>query len=203
MLTNRLLRVLPPLLALALVAGACDQAAEILPGGEEPAVREASFQLGGSRAVDPHQRPDSDQKAADEAQKVVTLINNFYSAAFLDPEKWQGGQHPDLAGLFTAEAQPGLAANLNNLALSDLSDRIERVEPREQNLVGVTFYVDDDGSLPLGVASVAFAAVGKPSNGGEDVQIDHAAHYWLQRDGESYKISAFSTALIADEGDAR
>lgn len=199
---NRPLRILPLALALLLVLSACDQAAELIPGVDEPEVHEADFQLGGARSVDPHERPDSDQKARDEAPKIVALINSFYSAAFLDPDKWQAGQHPDLAGLFTAEAQPGLAANLNSLAMADLAERIDSIAPQEQNLAGVTFYVDDDGALPIGVATVAFAATAQPSGGGDEVQIRHAAHYWLQREGDAYKISAFSTALTADDGAA-
>ena len=201
MTTNRLGRALPLLIAFALLMGACEQAQDIVPGAEEekPKVAEAAFHLGEVRAIDPQDRGDSGQKATDEAGKVVALMNSFYSAAFLDPAKWQGGQHPDLAGLFTAEAQAGLQANLGNLAMSDLSDKIESVESQKQNLDKVTFFVDGDGSLPIGVASVTFDALGHPSGDGEDVLITHQANYWLQREGDGYKISAFDAALHARE----
>jgi hypothetical protein len=199
--SNRPLRLLPLLLAFALLAGACEQAQDILPGDQDtkPEVAEAAFQLGEVRAIDPQSRGDSGAKANVEAAKITTLVNNFYSAAFLDPAKWQGGQHPDLAPLFTAEAQPGQAANLTHLAMSDLSDKIEHVEPVKQNLDKVTFFVEPDGSLPIGVASVTFEALGTPTGDGEDVAIAHQAHFWLQREGEDYKISAFTTALAAAE----
>jgi hypothetical protein len=181
--------------------GACDKVKQVVPGGkDEPKVTEAAFQLGEVRAIDAQNRADSGAKATAEAAKVTALINSFYSSAFLDPAKWQGGKHPDLAALFTAEAQPGLAANLGNLAMSDLSDKIKSVESKRQTLDTVTFYVDDDGSLPIGVASVIFEAVGKPSGKGKDVNIKHQAHYWLQRDGDGYKISAFQDALQVLEG---
>jgi hypothetical protein len=200
--SNRLLRALPLLLAFALLLGACEQAKDIVPGDKEeekPKAAEAAFQMGEVRAIDPQSRGDSGAKAAVEAAKITTLMNNFYSAAFLDPAKWQGGQHPDLAPLFTAEAQPGQAANLGNLAMSDLSDKIESVTSNVQNIDRLTFFVDTDGSLPLGLASVSFEAVGKPTDGGEDVVIRHAASFWLQREGEDYKISAFTTSLNAAE----
>lgn len=201
MASNRLLRLAPLLLAFTLATGACEQAKDLVPGqiDEEPQAAEAAFQLGEVRAIDPQSRGDSGAKAAVEAAKITTLVNNFYSAAFLDPAKWQGGQHPDLAGLFTAEAQPGLAANLTHLAMSDLSDKIASVETRKQSIDKVTFFVEPDGSLPIGVASVSFEALGKPTGDGEDVIIAHFAHYWLQREGEDYKISAFTTALGAAE----
>ena len=185
---------------MVLVLGACDKVKEAVPGAKKPKVTEAAFQLGEVRAIDAQNRGDSGAKATAEAAKITTLINNFYSSAFLDPAKWQGGKHPDLAALFTAEAQPGLAANLGNLAMSDLSDKIESVESKRQTLDTVTFYVDDDGNLPIGVASVIFEGVGKPSGDGKDVNIKHQAHYWLQRDGDSYKISAFQDALQVLEG---
>jgi len=200
--SNRLLRALPLLLAFALLTGACEQAKDIAPGEKEeekPKAAEAAFQMGEVRAIDPQSRGDSGAKATAEAAKITTLMNNLYSAAFLDPAKWQGGQHPDLAPLFTAEAQPGQAANLGNLAMSDLSDKIESVEVRKQSVDKVTFFVEPDGSLPIGVASVSFEALGKPTGDGKDVLITHQAGYWLQREGEDYKISAFTTNLNAAE----
>jgi hypothetical protein len=199
--SNRLLRALPLLLAFTLLLSACEQARDIIPGEnqEQPRAAEAAFQMGEVRTIDPQNRGDSGAKAAVEAAKITTLMNNFYSAAFLDPAKWQGGQHPDLAPLFTAEAQPGQAANLGNLAMSDLSDKIESVTSSVQNIDRLTFFVDTDGSLPLGLASVSFEAVGKPTADGEDVVIRHAASFWLQREGEDYKISAFTTSLNAAE----
>lgn len=181
--------------------GACDEVKQAIPGvDEEPKVSEADFQLGEVKAVDPQNRGDSGAKASAEAPKVAALMNTFYSSAFLDPAKWQGGTHPDLAALFTAEAQPGLAANLGNLSMSDLSDKIESVESKRQTVDILTFYVDDEGNLPMGVATVIFEAVGKPSGSGEDVNIKHQANYWLQREGDAYKISAFRDVLQVLEG---
>lgn len=204
MVINRRIRLLPALLATVVVLGACDRAAEILPGVEqEPPVREADFQLGEVRAVDPQARPDSGDKASVEAPKIAALMNSYYSAAFLDPAKWQGGQHPELAALFTAEARPGLAANLGKLALADLSQQIERVVPQKQSVDKVTFFVEDDGSLPIGVATVSFEGIAEPSGEGPDVPIAHGAHYWLQREGEGYLISAFEAVLIAAQEPAQ
>jgi hypothetical protein len=183
-----------------LVLGACEQAREIIPGAEEePEVPEAAFQLGEVLAIDPQSRPDSPQKANEAAAKVVELINSFYTSAFFDPALWQGGAHPDLAALFTAEAQPGLQANLGSLAMAELSDQVESVESTSQQVHKVTFFVEDDGSLPIGVATVTFDGVAKPAGGGDDAAVKHAAHFWLQREGDSYRISAFESAVVAAE----
>ena len=189
------------LLACALLLGACDRAAEVLPGtqkGEEPEVSEAAFQVGEVRVVDPQDRPDSAQKAQAEAPKVAALMNSLYSSAFLDPAKWQGGTHPDLPANFTGEAQAGVGPNLGNLALADLADQLESVQSSKQSVDRITFFVEDDGSLPIGLASVTFEAVGHPKDG-DDVAITHAANYWLQREGDTYKISAFDAGISAVE----
>lgn len=193
---KRLLRLIPALLAAVLVLGACDKAAEVLPGKQKAEVQQAGFKVGSVRVVDPRDRPDSGQKVEDQIPKVTELMNSFYNAAFLDPGKWQGGSHPDLAPLFTAEAQPGVNDNLNNLAISDLADKIESIEAQNQSMDQITFFVDEDGSLPIGLVSVTFEALGKPFEG-KNVGIRHQANYWLQPDGDSYKISAFATALTA------
>ncbi len=196
---NRLLRLLPLLVIVGLLLGACDKVKEVVPDAikPEPKLAAANFHLGTVTAVDPQNRSDSAQKANEEAAKVLALMNAFYSAAFLDPAKWEGGQHPDLAPLFTAEAQPGVAANLTSLAMSDLSDKIESVESGVQNVDRLTMFVDEDGSLPVGLASVSFEAVAQPEDGGDEVTIRHAASYWLQRDGDGYRISAFTADLKA------
>ncbi len=194
----RRLRALTLLLVLALVLGACQRDEDTKPKEQKA---KAALQLGEVRSVDPQDRPDSGQKAQDEAPKVVALINTFYSAAFLDPAKWQGGRHPELAGLFTAEAQPSVGPNLVNLAMSDLSDKIERVDATAQRIDRLTFFVENDGSLPFGVVSVTFEGVGQ-TGGGDDVQIKHNAQFWLQRDGDAYKISAYSSVVNATQAPA-
>jgi len=192
-----------------LILGACGGGPESVSPPSPPAepevaeVAEAAFQTGVVHLVDPLERPDSGEKAHAEVPRVIALLNSFYSSAFLDPAKWQGGLHPDLAPLFTAEAQPGAAGNLTNLAMSDLSDRIESVEPLRQTLDKVTFLVAEDGSVPIGVASVTFEATGKPAGDGPDVTITHTGHYWLQREGDEYKISAFEVSMNAAEGPDR
>lgn len=196
----------PILLALLmLLPGACSQdngpaGADPEPSPEPPKVSEAAFELGEVRAFDAQERPESAQKAHDEAVNIVGLINSFYNAAFLNPEQWQSGAHPDLAGLFTAEAQGSMGANLPHLAMAELSDQVELVEPTLQRMDRTAFFVDDDGSLPLGLVSVTFEATGKVAGGEADVQIRHQAHYWLQREGETYKISAYNTLINAGEG---
>jgi hypothetical protein len=197
---NRLSRSLPLLLAFALVLGACERVREAVPGGDDggggPKISEANFQLGEVRAVDPLERPDSGQKAQDSAGRVLALVNRYYAVSFLDPTRWVNGQHPELNDLFTAESRPSIGPNINHLAISDLWDKIESVEPVTQRLGKVSFDVEPDGSLPIGIATVTFEGKGKAVDG-DDVTIKHDAVFYLQREGEDYRISAFTTSLTA------
>jgi hypothetical protein len=187
---------------MSLMLGACDRVREVVPGGDDggsgPKISEANFQLGEVRAVDPMERPDSGQKAQDSAARVLTLVNRYYTVAFLDPTRWVNGTHPELAGLFTGEAQPSIGPNIGHLAISDLWDKIESVEPVTQRLGKVSFDVEPDGSLPIGIATVTFEGSGT-SFEGDDVTIKHDAVFYLQREGEDYKISAYTTSLSAEE----
>lgn len=187
------------LAALLLISGAC--------GREEPGKRpsrpkpaaKASFVSAEVRGLNPADKPEAGAKAAEEAPKVIALLNSFYDAAFIKPDKWQRGTHPELASFFTAEAQPHVGPNLEALALADLAPRLRAVDPRTQQAPRMTFLVEDDLSTPAGVVTVVFEGRGtavKKSDG--PVAIIHNASYWLLKEGDSYKISAFTAELKAD-----
>jgi hypothetical protein len=164
---------------------------------QPPQAGEADFKVE-ARAVDPKDRPDAGQKATDAGTKVAKLLNDYYTIAFLDPDKWEKGTHPDLKSLFTTDAQGQVGANLGGLALADIAPQLESVTGTKQE-AKVSFSVDDDGSLPVGVATVTFEATGTPSKGKDGpVSISHNATFWLALDGDSYKISAYTTELKAD-----
>lgn len=185
---------------MTLLLGGCDQVREAVPGGDDggPTINEGDFELGEVRAVDPLERPDSGQKAQDSANRALALVNRYYTVAFLDPTRWVNGTHPELASLFTAEAQPSIGPNLTHLAMSELWDQIESVEPVSQRLSKISFLVEPDGSLPLGIAYANFEGEGT-SFEGDDVTIVHDAVFYLQREGEDYKIYAYTTRLNAEE----
>lgn len=175
-------------------------------GDEEAARRKleqtpptANFKLGEVRGVDAQDRPEAAQRASEEAGKIVSMLNAYYDAAFVDPSKWQAGAHPDLASVFAAEIHPQLGPHLGALALADLAPRISKLKPTKQEAPRVTFLMETDLSAPHAIVTSLFEATGTATKKSESpVAIAHTATLWLIREGDVYKIIGFKTHLVAD-----
>ena len=184
-------------LAAALALSACK--VELPRPGGRAAPDRADVKILQTQAVDPKDRPEASQRATEAGPMVQKLMNDFYTAAFVDPDAWGEGTHDPIKGLFTPEAQAQLAPNLGGLALADLAPRIRRVFPTRQEAPKLTFMADDDLSLPIGLVNVVFEADAEAKDRNDDpVKIVHHAIFWLAREGDSYKIAAFQAALKAD-----
>jgi hypothetical protein len=188
------------LIAGALLLPACDRVDTPKVGKEdERPAGKADFKILETRAVDPQDRPEAAQKAAEAGPLVQKLLNDFYTGAFIDPNAWGDGTHEPIKALFTGEAQAHVGPNLGGLALSDLAPRISRVFPTKQEAPKLTFTAESDLSLPQGVVSVVFEADAEAKDRQDGpVKILHSANFWLVREGDGYKISAFEAALKAD-----
>jgi len=195
--------------ALALFAGACTSGEQ--PSSEEEAgqqqegegeqsqeedPRAASFAMGEIRAIDSRDRPESGPKATEHDDKVRALVNGYYTVAFLDPAKWAEGTHPELANFFTEEAKGHVGPRLSVLALADLSDDLTSVRPEKQLIDRLNYYFDEDLNNPIGMVTTTFEATGTPSaEGAEPVKIVHHATFWLQKEGDNFRISAFDANI--------
>ncbi|HEX2258641.1 MAG TPA: hypothetical protein VHJ40_02730 [Actinomycetota bacterium] len=183
---------------MALLLSAC-RVEEPSRVGKEPAPDRADFKILETRAVDSQDRPEAGQRATEAGPAVQKLLNDFYTGAFIDPDQWGDGTHESIKGLFTGEAQGHVGPNLGGLALADLAPRIDRVYPTKQEAAKLTFMAEDDLSLPIGLVNVVFEAEAEAKEGEDSpVKIIHHAIFWLAREGDAYKISAFQAALSAD-----
>ena len=204
-----------PLLALLsvllLVAGGCGRGGNGAPGPAEPQGGEeedqgppaADFQLGDVRLIDSADRPESPSVADSRIPKVVELVNNYYNNAFLDPGKWGDGAHPELANLFTEEAKPNVAPRIGILALGDVSRALTEVTPDKQQIDRLTLYFDTDINQPLGAVTTSFEATATPTDeGGGPVKIVHTGTFWLQPEGDGFRISAFDANINIGQGAA-
>lgn len=197
-------------LTLLLTAGGCTSGKKSPPKGgttppggspAPPPEPQANFTAGEVTAVDVLDRGEANERAIQEAGNVVKLLNAYYDIAFVKPTKWGGGQHPELAGLFTTEAQAGLAPNLGALALTDLAPKIERMEPQVQDSGRITVQVEEDLSVPIAIVGVAFEGTAT-TVAKEDgpLKVLHNATFWLAKEGEGFKIAAYVADLKADTG---
>lgn len=169
-------------------------------GGGEPEEVSADFELVELVTVDPLESPEGVEKVEGEGPKVIALLNRLYDIAFLDPQLWEEGEHPEMAELFTEKGQTRLVSNqdLDALALEDLAPQLERVVPTKQEVTKLTFFVGDNLTTPIGLATVVFEATGTPADDDlEPVTIAHSAQYWVTYD-DGYKISAFYAVLGVD-----
>jgi hypothetical protein len=185
----------------ALLLSACNGGVDLpkIRKQEEKPPARADFKILETRAVDSQDRPEAAQKAAEAGPLVQKLLNDFYMGAFIDPNAWGDGAHESIKALFTGEAQPHVAPNLGGLALADLAPRISRVNPTKQEAGKLTLMAEGDLSLPVGLVNVIFEADAEAKEGKDSpVRIIHQAIFWLVREGDSYRISAFEAALQAD-----
>lgn len=151
------------------------------------------------KAVSGNDAPQASQRATEELPKVLSTLNSFYTAAFVDPKKWSAGTHPELVGLFSAEAQPSLTANLGAMAWAELAPKIKTFKADKQQLTKVSFFIENDLSAPGAIATVSFEGVGTTKVKAQGpVKLVHNATFWLSRDGDTYKISGYSAELKAD-----
>lgn len=164
-----------------------------------PAVLNASLAQGEVKVVSGNDSPQANQRATEELPRVISTLNSYYTIAFVDPKKWSGGTHPELARLFTAEAQPSLSANLGAIALGDVAPKIKAFKPTKQQATKISIFIENDLTAPVAIVSIAFEGEGKATaKAGGKVKVLHNATFWLVREGDVYKISAYSTELKAD-----
>ena len=199
-------------LALALIAGACggeerEGGQNEAPGEEQPEEEKgpptANFGVGEVRVIDSQDRPEAGNKAGEKVDKVKELFNNYYNSAFIDPAKWGDGAHPELANLFTEEAKPQVGGRLGVLALGDASKSVARVEPSKQQIDKLTLYFDADPNVALGLATTSFEATATPAQeGAEPVKIVHTGTFWLQPEGDGFRIAAFNADINLQQGGA-
>lgn len=189
------------LLLLATLMLSCDGDEQRAARKKEDTVPKVAFKVGEIRGIDAQDRPEAGARAQEEAARVVTLLNSYYAVAFVDPQKWQGGAHPELAALFTPEVHGQLGPQLGALALGDLAPKISKLKPSKQEAPKLTFLIEADLSAPHAVVTTIFEATATAKQKAESpVKVVHTATLYLIREGDAYKIIGFKTNLVADTG---
>lgn len=176
-----------------------------IPGFRKPEPPpNAAFTAADVRAADAGDRPEASQKAADTGSRVITAMNDMYTAAFLRPDSWPGkeGKTPpadNVAQYFAQDARAAAVRDIGALALAELGPKFKRVEPSKQELPRVSFLVEEDLSLPFAIVTVAFEAKGETKEKADGpVLIVHNASYLLALEADAYRILAYSVELKAD-----
>ena len=133
------------------------------PSPTKPAEFRADFHAERIAAVDAQDRPSSNDVANDAAKKVLDLINAYYNAAYLEPGRWLGGSHPDLAGMFTDDAKPSVGTNLQVLALGHVAPLLTRVVPNVQRAAMIRVLIEPNQSASYAAVYTHFDGTGQPA----------------------------------------
>jgi hypothetical protein len=125
-------------------------------------------------AVDAQNRPASNNVATDAAKKVIDLINAYYNSAYLEPGRWAGGSHPDLAGMFADDAKASVGPNLQVLALGSVAPLLTRVVPNVQRAAMIRVLIEPNQSASYAAVYTHFDGTGQPAaSGAQPVHIIH------------------------------
>lgn len=190
-------------LSLLLGAAACsrdDGTPE--PGDPSPsaaAVGPVAFKATSVTALDAGDRPQANDKATQVAAQVVELLNSYYTIAFTDPAKWGGGTHNELPALFREDVRAQVPAQLQGLALGDLSPRLTSVAPGKAEVSVKVLVTGDDLATPAVHVVTAFegSAEAKSDDDGP-VKVTHSLNALLTPGGGGFQIAGGHAELRAD-----
>lgn len=144
------------------------------PSPTKPAEFHADFHPDSVAAVDAQNRPSSNDVAIAASKKVISLINAYYNAAFIEPGRWLGGRHPDLPAMFSDDARSSVAGNLQILALGNVASQLARVVPNAQQAAQIRVLVEPNQSASYAAVSTHFDGTGETAaSGGQPVHIIH------------------------------
>jgi hypothetical protein len=166
--------------------------------GEEP-VPEFAFEMRRTSAfeVTPEHHRQLDSAAADVAADIDEQIDLLYTAAFLDPNNWKGGDYGDAWAVFDERAAAAAQEQAEVLTLgASAGDTYQKVAPDASKLT-VKVLFDAEGNPASAVAIVRFRALATAKGGAPATAIISEGQYILQDTDDGWRIVSFDV----DRGD--
>lgn len=155
-----------------------------------PGVAQVKFVASAKGASDAQSLPPKSAVNA-EADKVVSMLTDWYEQAFVDTTKFGNGTFPDIAKNFTSAARTKFAQDLNSLTIGEARTEVKRVEPSTQ-IVNLTVYFSK-GKPTYAIAAVHFVAdATMKRSGSPPLKIDQAVTYDFQKTGQGWVVSYYS-----------
>ena len=113
------------------------------------------------------------------ARGVGATLNAMYSAAFVDPGKWEGGEFPEVLEAFGGQAATVAQEDLPDLTLGPASSDVDFVKP-DRSLLDVQFLLGRTKQPFAAVATTTFRATGQLADG-RRLLITHRGRYIMRR----------------------
>ena len=156
-------------------------------GGGEGSGPVFSFDLRSVTGVAVTGRAEGDELAG-RAAGVRATVDALYTAAFVDPAKWEGGRFPQVLAAFAGSAAARARGDLDDLTLGSTSGLVRSVDPEPGGLA-IRFLLDDGRPLAA-VARTSFTATAALREGGT-LRIVHRGRYLLRPEGGRWTIVGY------------
>ena len=128
-------------------------------------------------------------QAAEVGEEVTPVLDELYTAAFLDPGNWRDGDYEQVWGFFTDDARPAAEAAVETLTLgATAGDVYETVQP-DKSTLSYTVLFDPESSPDSLVVRVSFSALGERTDG-TYTQIVSVGQLFMDDLG-GWKVTAF------------
>jgi hypothetical protein len=123
--------------------------------------------------------------------QIVTLLNDWYQRAFVDPKQYGDGTFPEIAKHFTADARVSFTKDLATLTIGDARTEVDRLDPTLQT-AKVTVYFNNATPM-FAIAAVHFAANATlKQSGAYPLKIDQTVTYNFERTPQGWVVTYYT-----------
>jgi hypothetical protein len=148
------------------------------------------------------QTPKKLTAAANGASKqAVLVLDSVYTEGFLDPSSWEGASYDDVWTQFEKQAATEAQSQEDTLtAGSAAGDTYTSIEPAKGTLKPRVLM--DPQGRPLSVVAIVYFAARGTHDDGSYTLFKSTGQYFLQRDGDAWKVTAFEVSRKDAEREA-
>lgn len=158
------------------------------------------FKIRKAHAVATDEKADPtalEEQATSLGQELTPMIDDLFTAAFLDPANWDGGDYEDVWAHFDEGSRAVAQQNVETLTLgASAGDIYDEVAPAKGSLQFDVLF-DPDGAPDSVVVKFRFYAFGTRSDGTYTAIVSHG-QLFLENNG-GWSVSAFD--VIRDDGE--
>jgi hypothetical protein len=140
-------------------------------------------------------QPTSAARAQGSA--IVTMLNDWYQTAFVDPDKYGDGTFPDIAKHFATAARAAFTKDLATLTIGDARTEVKRVDPTVQTVKVTVFF--DKGAPKYAVAAVHFAArATMKASSAFPLKIDQTVTFNFEKQAQGWVVTFYTAKQTQD-----
>jgi hypothetical protein len=159
-------------------------------GLSEPGVAQVSFHATIKGENDAPTKPSTGATRT-EADKIVTMLNEWYQRSFVDPKLYGDGTFPEITQNFTADAKAAFAKDVATLTIGDARQEVDRVEPSTETALVTVFF--DKRAPKFAVAKVHFVATATlKQSGSYPLKIDQTVTFNFQSSPKGWVVTYYT-----------